>query len=240
MTISDASGPSKELLWLASVFSGIVFCKIVYTLTGIISLQSFKAYVKLSNFGKVEWNNRGFSTFHALVAASSSLYLVLFSSTFDPSSRNELLIRRSSSLSDMTLGFSIGYFLSDLAMVLWLFPALGGFEYIVHHVLSLFSIIQSLLSGQGQVYILMVLFTESTTPFVNLRWYLDNAGQKNSNLYVINGIALFLGWLVARILLFIYFFGHMFKHFDQVRSTSPFANRVLNSLIIVNNSYCEL
>lgn len=26
--------------------------------------------------------------------------------------------------------FSIGYFLSDLAMVLWYFPALGGLEYV--------------------------------------------------------------------------------------------------------------
>ncbi|XP_023533880.1 transmembrane protein 56-B-like isoform X2 [Cucurbita pepo subsp. pepo] len=220
-SVTDASDPSKGLQWLASVFSGIVFCKIVYTLTGILSLQSFKAYGKLSDFGKVEWNNRGFSTFHALVAASSSLYLVLLSSTFNPGSSNELLIRRTSSLSDMTLGFSIGYFLSDLAMVLWFFPALGGLEYVLHHGLSLFSIIQSLLSGQGQVYILMVLFTEITTPFVNLRWYLDNAGQKNSNLYVINGIALFFGWLVARIVLFIYFFGHMFKHFDEVKSVYP-------------------
>ncbi|XP_023007223.1 transmembrane protein 56-B-like isoform X1 [Cucurbita maxima] len=220
-SVTDASDPSKGLQWLASVFSGIVFCKIVYTLTGILSLQSFKAYGQLSDFGKVEWNNRGFSTFHALVAASSSLYLVLLSSTFNPGSSNELLIRRTSSLSDMTLGFSIGYFLSDLAMVLWFFPALGGLEYVLHHGLSLFSIIQSLLSGQGQVYILMVLFTEITTPFVNLRWYLDNAGQKNSNLYVINGIALFFGWLVARIVLFIYFFGHMFKHFDEVKSVYP-------------------
>ncbi|XP_022149741.1 transmembrane protein 56-B isoform X2 [Momordica charantia] len=187
----------------------------------IISFQSFKAYGRLSDFGKVEWNNRGFSTFHALVAASSSLYLLLLSSTFHPGSSDELLIRRTSSLSDMTLGFSIGYFLSDLAMVLWYFPALGGLEYVLHHALSLFSIVQSLLSGQGQIYILMVLFTESTTPFVNLRWYLDNAGNKNSNFYVVNGIALFFGWLVARILLFIYFFSHMYRNFDEVKTVFP-------------------
>ncbi|GFY99471.1 TRAM, LAG1 and CLN8 (TLC) lipid-sensing domain containing protein [Actinidia rufa] len=92
---------------------------------------------------------------------------------------------------------SIGYFLSDLAMIFWTFPALGGMEYVLHHGLSMFSIFLSLVSGQGQVYILMVLFTESTTPFVNLRWYLDIAGQKNSKLYVCNGVALFFGWLAV-------------------------------------------
>jgi hypothetical protein len=50
---------------------------------------------------------------------------------------------------------------------------------------------------------------------------LDVARQKNSNLYVCNGIALFLGWLVARILLFIFFFAHMFIHFDQVKKIFP-------------------
>lgn len=109
---------------------------------------------------------------------------------------------------------SIGYFITDLAMILWRFPALGGLEYVswkilfffslgcctylytfmmrwiqypsyvirkwqtnlfisfkvLHHGLSMFAMIQSLLSGQAQIYILMVLFTESTTPFVNLRW----------------------------------------------------------------------
>ncbi|KAF7816270.1 transmembrane protein 56-B [Senna tora] len=106
-------------------------------------------------------------------------------------------------------------------MILWLFPALGGLEYVIHHGLSMFSIILSLLSGQGQLYILMVLFSESTTPFVNLRWHLDIAGLKNSILYVGNGIALFLGWLIARIFLFIFFFIHMWIHFDEVKEIFP-------------------
>ncbi|TYI67199.1 hypothetical protein E1A91_D08G000500v1 [Gossypium mustelinum] len=121
----------------------------------------------------------------------------------------------------MFLGFSIGYFLSDLAMVFWHFPALGGLEYVLHHGLSMFSISLSLMSSQGQIYILMVLFSESTTPFVNIRWYLDVAGRKSSTIYIYNGIALFFGWLIARIFLFIYFFAHMFNHFDEVKKIFP-------------------
>ncbi|XP_012838053.1 PREDICTED: transmembrane protein 56 homolog B-like [Erythranthe guttata] len=79
----------------------------------------------------------------------------------------------------------------------------------------------ALLSGQAQFYILMVLFTEITTPFVNLRWRLDIAGMKNSRIYIYNGVALFFGWLVARIVLFMFFFYHMFIHFDQVKEIFP-------------------
>ncbi|XP_052188010.1 uncharacterized protein LOC127798470 isoform X1 [Diospyros lotus] len=191
---SGYSSPSEEFHWVLSALAGIVMCKIVYELTGVVSVLFFMGYAKLSDSEKLEWNNRGFSTFHALVVATASFYLILLSDLFDESLPNGLMINKRSTLSNTILGVSIGYFLSDLAMILWHFPALGGMEYVLHHGLSTFSIFLSLVSGQGQVYILMVLFTESTTPFVNLRWYLDIAGQKNSRVYIFNGVALFLGW----------------------------------------------
>ncbi|KAL2239612.1 UNVERIFIED_CONTAM: TLC domain-containing protein 4-B [Sesamum indicum] len=215
MSIAGHATPIRELHWLSSVFVGILMCKIVYDLTGVISTSFFKGYNKLNKKEKLEWNNRGFSTFHAIVVAAGSLYFLLVSDLF-VDTQDGLIINKSSTLSDTILGVSIGYFLSDLAMIIYHFPALGGLEYIIHHGLSAYSITLSLLSGQAQIYILMVLFTESTTPFVNLRWCLDVAGLKNSKLYIYNGVALFFGWLVARIILFVFYFYHMFIHFDQI------------------------
>ncbi|KAH6836861.1 TRAM protein [Perilla frutescens var. hirtella] len=220
MDIAGHAAPIKKLHWLSSVFCGILMCKIVYDLTAAISALFFKGYNKLNNKEKLEWNNRGFSTFHAFVVAAGSLYLLLFSDLF-VDDEDGLFINKSSTLSDTVLGVSIGYFLSDLTLILYHYPALGGVEYILHHGLSMFSIIQSLLSGQAQFYIFMVLFTEITTPFVNLRWHLDVAELKNSKLYIYNGVALFFGWLVARIILFVFLFCHMFLHFDQVRKVYP-------------------
>ncbi|KAH6816314.1 hypothetical protein C2S51_021134, partial [Perilla frutescens var. frutescens] len=111
-----------------------------------------------------------------MILQRTALYLFLVSDLFHDS-RDQLIINRTSNLSDTTLGVSIGYFLLDLTMIFYYYPALGG------------------LDSQAQIYILMILFTESTTPFVNLRWYLDVAGLKNSKLYVYNGVALLLGWL---------------------------------------------
>ncbi|XP_015949395.1 uncharacterized protein LOC107474271 isoform X2 [Arachis duranensis] len=187
----------------------------------IMSSLLFMRYGKLSDKQKIEWNNRGFSTVHAIFASVVSFYLLMRSDLFSDDSREELIVHRSSTFSNSVLGISVGYFLTDLAMILWYYPALGGIEYILHHGLSLFSIIQALLSGQAQIYILMVLFTESTTPFVNLRWHLDVAGLKSSKLYIWNGVALFFGWLIARIILFIFFFLHMYNHFDEVKQIFP-------------------
>ncbi|OVA17145.1 TRAM/LAG1/CLN8 homology domain [Macleaya cordata] len=193
--LGDYVTPSKQFLLPASILSGMIMCKIVYEVTGLISLLLFKGYSSLSKIQKIEWNNRGFSTFHAFVVAISALYVLLLSDLFDDGTHDESIVNRKSTLSNTILGISIGYFLSDLGMILWLFPALGGLEYVLHHGLSMFSIFLSLISGRGQIYILMVLFSEITTPLVNLRWYLDLAGQKGSKLYICNGIAMFLGWL---------------------------------------------
>ncbi|WOL15911.1 hypothetical protein Cni_G24692 [Canna indica] len=214
-------GPTEQILWPFSVFSGVIMCKVVYEVTHRVSMLYFKGYNKLTKLEKIEWNNRGFSTFHAVVAAAVSFYLLVLSDLFKNGTQDELLINRKSVLSDTLFGISLGYFVSDLAIILCFFPSLGGKEYVLHHGLSMYSIFLSLISGKAHIYILMVLFTEVTTPFVNLRWHLDVAGQKSSNLYIYNGVALFLGWMVARILLFIYFFMHMYLHFDQVKTIFP-------------------
>ncbi|XP_008674896.1 TLC domain-containing protein 4-B isoform X2 [Zea mays] len=209
-------GPQEQILWPASVLAGIVMCGAVYQMTRHVSSRCFKCYSMLNNRQKVEWNNRGFSTLHALVAAAVSFYLVMISDLFNEDAHNSIIIDRKSWLSDCMFGVSIGYFLTDLTMIMLYFPSLGGNEYLLHHGLSMYAIGLALLSGKAHMYILMVLFTEITTPFVNLRWYLDVAGQKTCNLYLYNGVALFVGWLIARIILFIYMFTHMYFHLDQV------------------------
>ncbi|CAL4901348.1 unnamed protein product [Urochloa decumbens] len=214
-------GPDEQILWPASVLAGVAMCAAIYDLTRHVSSRYSKSYNGLNDMHKVEWNNRGFSTFHALAAAAVSFYLLVISDLFSEDSHSAIMIGRKSWLSDAMFGGSLGYFLTDLAMILWYFPRLGGKEYLLHHGLSIYAISLALLSGKGHFYILMVLFTEATTPFVNLRWYLDLAGRKGSKLYLYNGLALFVGWLVARIILFVYFFAHMYFHFDQVRSVFP-------------------
>lgn len=214
-------GPAEQVLWPLSVFSGVLVGKVVNEVTLKVSMLYLKGYNNLTKLEKIEWNNRGFSTIHAVIVATTSLYLLVFSDLFKNDSKSELVVNRKSLLSDATLGISLGYFLSDLAKILWHFPSLGGKEFVLHHGLSMYSIFLSLISGKAHIYILMVLFSEATTPFVNFRWYLEIAGKKSSNLYIYNGMALFFGWMVARIFLFIYMFMHMYLHFDQVKTIFP-------------------
>ncbi|KAF5729188.1 transmembrane protein 56-B-like isoform X1 [Tripterygium wilfordii] len=199
-----------------SILGGLLACKVVYDLTQLISTFYFKTYSSLTKIQRIEWNNRGISTAHAIFITTMSLYFVFWSDLFSDRQHFGLVTFRSSPLSAFGLGVSVGYFFADLGVIFWLYPSLGGMEYVIHHSLSGISVAYSMFSGEGQLYTYMVLISEVTTPVINMRWYLDTAGMKRSNAYLINGVLIFFLWLIARILLFLYLFNHVYRHYDQV------------------------
>ncbi|KAM7497679.1 hypothetical protein LguiA_022093 [Lonicera macranthoides] len=205
-----------------SVIGGIFACKMIYDVAHFISAIYFKSYSSLSVAQRIEWNNRVISTVHAIFMTIASMYFAFWSDLFSDNQHDRLLIFRCSPMSTFVLGVSVGYFLSDLGMIFWFYPSLGGTEYVVHHLLSMVSVTYAMLTGEGQLYTFMVLISETTTPGINLRWYLDAAGMKRSRAYLINGVLIFLTWLVARILLFMYLFYHIYTHYDQVKQMQTF------------------
>ncbi|XP_033133831.1 TLC domain-containing protein 4-like [Brassica rapa] len=189
---------ADHFLPYTSVLAGIFLCKMVYDITQSFSSIHIKSYSALTKVERTEWNNRGISTLHAIFISLMALYFVLFSDLFsDQRSLQGLIVFRSSPLSSFGLG-------------------------IFHHCLSGVAVAYSLFSGEAPLYTYMVLLSEVTTPEINLRWYLDISGLKRSKAYLINGVAIFLAWLTARILLFVYMFYHVYVHYDQVAMMHPF------------------
>eukprot|EP00252_Welwitschia_mirabilis_P017436 TRINITY_DN3865_c0_g1_i4.p1 TRINITY_DN3865_c0_g1~~TRINITY_DN3865_c0_g1_i4.p1 ORF type:complete len:268 (+),score=19.92 TRINITY_DN3865_c0_g1_i4:279-1082(+) len=211
----------EPYLCLTSIVVGIFMCKILYGFTKLITSTLFKGFGKLTKAQQIEWSNRGISTGHAILITVVSIYILFMSDTFQDYTQSTPVTLRNTPFTSFMLGVSMGYFISDLAMIIWLYPTLGGMEYIVHHLLSISSIFLGLYTGDAHIYIFKVLLSESTTPSVNLRWYLDAAGLKKSKLYIVNGVFMFFAWLVARIILFIYIFIHMYMHYDEVKLIIP-------------------
>ncbi|AQK63889.1 TRAM LAG1 and CLN8 (TLC) lipid-sensing domain containing protein [Zea mays] len=200
---------ADPLVPYTSVLIGIVLCKMAYDFTRILSSFYFKGYTLLTKIQRIEWNNRGPITFRYSIISTSAL------------------------------GVSVGYFITDLAMIFWLYPSLGGMEYVLHHTVSLVAIAYTMLSGEGQFYTYMVLISETTTPEINLRWFLDTAGLKKSSAYLVNGILMFVAWLVARIFLFMYVFYHIYLHYGQIMQMHAFGyylTFVVPSVLFVMNT----
>lgn len=205
-----------------SIILGILACKVLNDLTQFLSTMYFTTYIGLNRKQRIEWNNRGISTIHAIFIAAMSLYFVYWSDLYADHGIDSYVTFQSSTLSVFTLGVSAGYFVADLGMILWIYPSLGGIEYVTHHILAGVAVAYAMFSGEGQVYTFMVLISEVTTPEINMRWFLVTIGLKKSNAYIINGFLIFFAWLVARILLFVYLFYHVYLHYDQVLKMHAF------------------
>uniref|UniRef100_A0A2P2K8M6 TLC domain-containing protein n=3 Tax=Rhizophora mucronata TaxID=61149 RepID=A0A2P2K8M6_RHIMU len=221
-----------------SFLAGIFACKVAYDLSELISTFYIKAYTGLTKMQQIEWNNRGMSSIHAVFITAMSLYFVFWSDLFSDWRLAGFVTLRSSSLSMFGLGVSVGYFFTDLGMILWFYPSLGRIEYVIHHSLSAIAVAYSMLSGAGQIYTYMCLISEVTTPEINIRWYLDTAGMKRSTAYLLNGVVIFLAWLIARVMLFIYIFYHIYVHYDQVIQMSTLGRLlafVVPSVLFVMN-----
>ncbi|KAJ6977980.1 hypothetical protein NC653_029776 [Populus alba x Populus x berolinensis] len=113
-----------------SVLGGIFACKVAYDLTQLISTFYIKAYNGLTKIQRIEWNNRGMSTIHAIFITAMSLYFVFWSDLFSDQRHTGLVTLRSSQLSIVGLGVSIGYFFVDFGMIFLYYPTLGGKEYV--------------------------------------------------------------------------------------------------------------
>ncbi|EPS70042.1 hypothetical protein M569_04724, partial [Genlisea aurea] len=218
----------------ASILCGVMGCKLVYDLVKLLSTSYVGLYTGLTKIQRIEWNNRGMSTVHAVIITAISFYFVFLSELFAIRiSTTGVFTLKSSHLSTFTLGVSVGYFVADLAMICWFFPCLGGLEYILHHSLSAIAVAYSALTGEGQVYTFMVLLSEVTTPGINLRWFLDVSGLKKSSAYLVNGVVIFVGWVAARVLLFVYIFRHVYLHRAQVMKMQSFGSFLVMSVPLV-------
>jgi hypothetical protein len=135
------------------------------------------------------------STLHAVAITAATAYLFFLSPVFsDDAGGATAFVLRTSPLSDAALGFSLGYFATDLLLLLLYYPSFGGPEMAVHHVAALASVAAAAFQGQAHAYTLALLATECTTPFVNLRYLLDKGGWRQHPAYTFNGVALLVRW----------------------------------------------
>eukprot|EP00955_Chlamydomonas_euryale_P083749 363887-Chlamydomonas_euryale.AAC.8 len=100
---------------------------------------------------------------------------------------------------------------------------MGGPEMLLHHMGALVSVLTAVTTGQGHMHTMWMLATEFTTPFIDLRWWLDKANLKSSRLYMYNGMAIFVSWVVARLCIFPPFFYVVWQQREQISLVYPFA-----------------
>jgi hypothetical protein len=141
------------------------------------------------------------------------------------------------------LGLSAGYFAAD-AVAMALFPPIGSAPMYAHHAVALASLAAALAARAAHAPVLAVLASEATTPFVNVRFWLDRTAasaaaatttngalasacsgiippqqpQQRGFWYAANGLALALAWFLCREAAFVALFGWLRQAWPEVEA----------------------
>jgi hypothetical protein len=215
---------SNEGLCAFWTLASMVLCTLLYKLGPFYSPLLFKTYSKLPMHEQKEWDVR-YASMPFAVLCMWYAYVVLWDSDFFFRDEKHPNILRTHATTYTQLGMAMGYFIVDF--IICIKYDMGGWPMHLHHAGSLMSVSAAVFTGQGHMHATWMLFTEATTPFVNMRWWLDKSDMKSSPLYFYNGVGLFVFWILARIVAFPPFFYVIYKQRDQIKYLSTYTKFLL-------------
>jgi len=194
-SIYEAPIYNVSIQWMVTAASFIFF----YLLNkfGSQFLPTIKHYNSLNLSDQRYCKNKFTSTIHAIISSALSWYLLLtdlFGSDiygFDPP-------RTSGLYWEYTLHISIGYFLYD-AIDTGIAKTQGWRSALAHHVVAISAFCFCSLYHRTTYYATELLTFETTTPFVNYRWWLSKTGRKKTKLYFYNALIMFVGFIAIRV-----------------------------------------
>ncbi|RKP20589.1 DUF887 family protein [Rozella allomycis CSF55] len=178
------------------IIASYLFFWFVEYFSGVVSPVFSKKFSTLPLIVKINWRTKVVSTVHAIFACICG-YKVLNLKSLDASN-----IFGYDPFAGNVYGVVCGYFLYDVICCIKYFK-LFGIGFLIHGVACLIVYLGSFrpfLMYHGGYFLLY----ESTTPFLNIHWFLHKLGKSGSKEQKINGVILAVTFLVVRIIFGLY------------------------------------
>lgn len=158
---------------------------------------------------QIDWNARTSAAIHAALIFSISFYVILFDENFTYTD-----IRSKSALGKWMIELSTGYFLSDCIVLYKLrkYYANDTPAYLVHHIVSIFGLTQTLKGGAALWFTILRLCTELSTPFMNINFMLTLFNLEGTKWFNLNRHISFWTFLLCRPCLMPIFWSCTFTH----------------------------
>jgi len=186
----------QYLEWVVFTLALCTWTAMYFLFAMISPVFLFKKHFNLlSEEDKVDWNSRIVSTVSSIWCTIGAI--LILDDIFH--SKDPLTFVYNSIYCRVYYSALLGYLLYDLILIL-MNPNLREKGIIIHHTLGLIAFPCILHLQLGGFPPAMFFLSEATTPFVNLRWYLDKCSKKGSSAYLYNGLAMWFGFLFLRIL----------------------------------------
>lgn len=95
---------------------------------------------------------------------------------------------------------SAGFFIADFILCVVQYQE-QGLQFVVHAAAGLSGTVYCLYSGEGLLYLMLLMLFEMSTPFLHIRWWCDEYGFKKSWIYLVNGLMLVGMYTVFRLVI---------------------------------------
>ena len=169
-------------------------------LSALASRQWSKTYSQLGSIEQAYWSYSLTSTVHAVVICALAVKAIQADPDVSPFTLGGPFYKTSAD-SNQLFQIFVGYLLSDTIGSVWYNRAWPGWQAnLIHHATAGSIFLLFLVAELGHSLGCAAILLEVTTPFVNARWFLDKMSLKSSTLYVANGLAMTLLWLIVRVL----------------------------------------
>ncbi|RDD43691.1 Transmembrane protein 56 [Trichoplax sp. H2] len=210
---------------------------ILFFLSRYISSICWSYYSRLTFYQQVEWDTRIYSNIHAVI-------VIICCGTIALGDQVPLYHPRGNpSILEASIQISYGYFIADLAIILWYYNAFHDIGMIIHHVIGVLGCQVQLAGGIAPYISALRMLSEASTPFVNQRWFLDACKyERGTSIYVINGLLMTASFFLSRLCLAPIQY-HVMYHYWQtgvlnaMTSLEVFALIILPAIADVLNCY---
>lgn len=168
---------------------------ILYTQTHYLSGIICPTYRTLAPEKQLLWHTYVYSFVHAIVMSLFSVYAISDRQMWaDP-------VWQDSPISRIACAICIGYMFFDTTVVLYHHKVLWDWYYLFHHFATVYAYYQVVGYGALNFFAIYRLLAEISTPFVDLRWFIDTVGYpKTSKQNIVNGVLMTLAFFFVRIL----------------------------------------
>lgn len=161
-----------------------------------LSQKLSTSYCALSDADQKEWNMRHGSSLHALVVGTMCLYTLLYDDVVynDPVWADRPLIR-------LSCAILTGYVAADsFTMLMETEQNMESVMYYCHHASAAFAYYYVFSYGVLSYFANFRIMAEFSTPFVNMRWFLDKINyDRTSWLFITNGVVMTFVFVSARV-----------------------------------------
>ena len=191
-----------------------------------------------TKYKKDYWNSLPMSTIHAFIVTLFALWAILFDQ--DGTIENQVFMK--TRIGTVGLQLCSGFFIGDFIVILSSKQLRKDYRFFIHHSVSLMGVWLGLIfSGHWQLLILFRMLSELSTPFVNMRWLLEEMKvSKQSKWYLICGGCMAITFFLSRIVVIPFLWYFLVKFI--VYESSPEAKYHMLPLVKVwvVISYCTL